>query len=135
MADATSGPFFLSATASSLVPGTNYTLLASVRQGSVLSPGVTALTGLLVPDTTPPSFTHSAVLSAAHSTSQTGKFSVQMDLGLDEQGQVHYAVYGDPACITGEASSCCGITGHVQGLTRICSCANWPETVQQHIAV
>jgi hypothetical protein len=30
-------------------------------------------------------------------------FSIQMDVGLNEDGRVYYAVYGDPACITGEA--------------------------------
>jgi hypothetical protein len=101
VADAASGPFFLSATAASLAPGTNYTLLTAVRQLSVLSPGVTALTGILVPDTTAPSFMRSAVLSATRSTAQPGRFTVQMDLGLNEQGRVYYAVYGHPSCITG----------------------------------
>lgn len=101
VAEPASGSFFLSATAANLAPGTNYTLLTAVRQLSVLSPGVTALTGILVPDTTAPSFTHSAVLSAARTAAQPGRFTVQMDLGLDEQGRVFYAVYGNPSCITG----------------------------------
>jgi hypothetical protein len=101
VAEPASGPFFLSATAANLAPGTNYTLLTAVRQLSVLSPGVTALTGILVPDTTAPSFTRSAVLSAARTAAQPGRFTVQMVLGLNEQGRVHYAVYGHPSCITG----------------------------------
>jgi hypothetical protein len=70
-----------------------------------MSPGVTALTGILVPDTTAPSFTRSAVLSATRSTAQPGRFTVQMDLGLNEQGRVYYALYGHPSCITGEHRS------------------------------
>lgn len=106
LADAAPGPFFLTATAANLAPGTNYTLLTSVRhkQSSAVSTGVNALTGLLVPDTTPPSFTRSAVLSAVASSIQARKFIVQLDLGLNEQGRVFYAVYGDPACITGDLS-------------------------------
>lgn len=100
------GPFYLSATAADLKSGTNYTMLTTVRQDLVLAPGVTAVTGILVPDTTAPSFTKTAVKVPATPDVITGDWSVQIDLGLNEQGKVYFAVYGDPSCVTGEWLSC-----------------------------
>ncbi len=54
--DASQGPFFYTYTATGLTPATNYTILVVVQSGVTLSPGVTAITGLLTPDTQPPSF-------------------------------------------------------------------------------
>eukprot|EP00878_Enallax_costatus_P001414 GHUV01001564.1.p1 GENE.GHUV01001564.1~~GHUV01001564.1.p1 ORF type:complete len:325 (-),score=58.70 GHUV01001564.1:2550-3524(-) len=101
VADATQGPYYFAATASGLQPGTNYTMLSTVRQGSTLSPGLTALTGVLVPDTTPPSFTKSVVKVPATPSVITGDWTVQVDIALNEQGKVFFAIYGDPDCITG----------------------------------
>lgn len=116
LADATHGPNFLTATSSGLNPGTNYTVLATVRMAGssasnsqAASPTMVALTGLLVPDTAPPSFTKAAVNAVTPGTGSNGSstaagattFSIQMDIGLSEDGRVYYAVYGDPACITG----------------------------------
>eukprot|EP00879_Flechtneria_rotunda_P000373 GHRR01000465.1.p1 GENE.GHRR01000465.1~~GHRR01000465.1.p1 ORF type:complete len:1109 (+),score=342.16 GHRR01000465.1:4020-7346(+) len=101
VADMTQGPSFYSATANNLAPGTNYTLLAAVRRDLVLSPGVTVLAGVLVPDTMPPSFTKSAAL-AVTANAAGDKFTVKMHVGINEQGGVYYAIYGDPGCITGD---------------------------------
>lgn len=117
VADAARGPNFLTATSTGLLPGTNYTVLASVRlsggsssSSQAASPTVLALTGLLVPDTAPPSFTTAVVRAVApgvvgsngsSSTAGATTFSIQMDLALNEDARVYYAVYGDPACITG----------------------------------
>ncbi|KAF6259840.1 hypothetical protein COO60DRAFT_964595 [Scenedesmus sp. NREL 46B-D3] len=124
LADAASGPFFLSSTAANLAPGTNYTLLTTVRQLSVLSPGVTALTGVLVPDTTAPSFTRSVVLSAARSTAQPDRFTVQMDLGLNEQGRVFYAVYGHPSCIAADPTPAEIVAGVNLADVNKCNCSS-----------
>lgn len=117
MADPTRGPNFLTANSTGLTPGTNYTVLAAVRLSSggsssttAASPTVVALTGLLVPDTAPPTFTKATVKAVTPGRGSNGSssvagattFSIQMDLGLNEDGRVYYAVYGDPACITGE---------------------------------
>ncbi|KAI8463288.1 MAG: hypothetical protein J3K34DRAFT_496093 [Monoraphidium minutum] len=101
-ADPARGPHFYAATAAGLAPGSDYTLLLVVRSGLTLSSGVTALTGALVPDTTPPSFTAAALASGAAATAvpQSGTLSFDLALGLDEAGTVSYALYGDPACIT-----------------------------------
>lgn len=77
-------------------------MLTTVRQGSVLAPGLTAVTGILVPDTTAPSFTKTAVKVPATPNAVTGDWTVQLDLGLNEHGKVYFAVYGDPSCITGQ---------------------------------
>lgn len=99
-ADAARGPYFYAAAAANLAPGTNYTLLLAVRGGLSLSSGVTALSGLLVPDTVAPSFTGPRLLGE-DSNSTDGSFRLSLSLGLDEAGAVSYAVYGDPDCITG----------------------------------
>lgn len=115
--DPARGANFLTATSSNLIPGTNYTVLAAVSLSSggasssqAASPTILALTGLLVPDTAPPSFTKAAVRSVMPSVSSNssssaaagdGTFSVQIDIGLNEEGRVYYVVYGDPSCITG----------------------------------
>lgn len=114
--DAAGGSHFLTATSTGLQPGTNYTVLAAVRlagsgagNAQAASPTVVALTGLLVPDTAPPSFTKAVVKAVTPGTGSNGSsttvgatsFSIQVDLGLSEDGRVYYAVYGDPACITG----------------------------------
>lgn len=101
MSTTAQGQYHLSATAEQLKSGTNYTMLTTVRQGSVLAPGVTALTGILVPDTTAPSFTRTALKGSAVPDAATGDWSFQLDLGLNEQGRVYFAVYGSPSCITG----------------------------------
>jgi hypothetical protein len=103
VADPARGPSFYAAIASGLTPGTNYTLLLAVRSGLVLSGGVTALAGALVPDTQPPSFT-AATLVEQVADLQTGTLTLDVDLGLDETGAVAYALYGDPHCITGGCS-------------------------------
>lgn len=121
VADPSQGPNFLTATATSLTSGTNYTVLAVVAStsggssgsgsngGLAFSPTVTALSGLLVPDTVPPSFTRAAVTAAAPDTGATGAadgtFSMNVELGLNEAGQVYYGVYGDPVCIAGECEA------------------------------
>jgi hypothetical protein len=117
VADLTRGPNFLTTTSTGLTPGTNYTVLAAVRLSSggsssttAASPTVVALTGLLVPDTAPPTFTKATVKAVTPGSGGNGSssaagattFSIQMDLGLNEVGRVYYAVYGDPACITGD---------------------------------
>jgi hypothetical protein len=114
--DASHGTNFLSATAAGLTPGTNYTVLAAVGVAGgggggsaslAASPTVTALTGLLVPDTAPPSFTRAAVVAVmpngggSAGDAPDGTFSMAMELGLGEGGRVLYGVYGDPACISG----------------------------------
>lgn len=104
-ADAARGPHFYAATAGGLMPGTNYTLLLAVRGGLSLSSGVTALSGLLVPDTAPPSFTAARLVGQASNASEGG-FALTLDLGLSEAGALSYAIYGDPACITGERRRC-----------------------------
>lgn len=119
--DAAGGSHFLTATSTGLQPGTNYTVLAAVRlagsgagNAQAASPTVVALTGLLVPDTAPPSFTKAVVKAVTPGTGSNGSsttvgatsFSIQVDLGLSEDGRVYYAVYGDPACITGACASC-----------------------------
>lgn len=115
--NATGGPAFYSGVASGLTPGTNYTLLAAVSfgGGAVVSSGLAALSGLLVPDTAPPSFTAAAVRgvafgaaagaansSGSSSGGSSDRFTVTLEVGLDEPGSVAFALYGDPACITGE---------------------------------
>lgn len=117
VAEPARGANFLTATSTGLSPGTNYTVLAAVRlagsgasNSQAASPTVVALTGLLVPDTAPPSFTKAAVKAVTPGRGGNGSstaagattFSIQMDVGLNEDGRVYYAVYGDPACITGE---------------------------------
>lgn len=119
----TRGLNFLTATSTGLAPGTNYTVLAAVRlsgsaggaasssstgssSGQAASPSVVALTGLLVPDTAPPSFTKTAVKGVKPTNGSatgvgSGTFTIQLDLGLSEDGRVYYAVYRDPGCITG----------------------------------
>lgn len=82
------------------MPGTNYSVLLAVRAGLVVSPGVTAVTGLLVPDNNPPSFT-TTLLTGAASDPALGTFTLKMTIGIDEPGGVYYAVYGNPRCITG----------------------------------
>jgi hypothetical protein len=118
--DAAGGSHFLTATSTGLQPGTNYTVLAAVRlagsgagAAQAASPTVVALTGLLVPDTAPPTFTKAVVKAVTPGTGGNGSstavgatsFSIQLDLGLNEDGRVYYAVYGDPACITSK----CGL--------------------------
>lgn len=126
MSDPTQGPYFQTATSTSLAPGTNYTVFAAVRAGNgggssvqAASPTVMALTGLLVPDTAPPSFTKAVVMpvkaaapsgsvgnsSTGSAVAGDGTFSITIDLGLNEQGRVYYAVYGNPACISGAFNS------------------------------
>ncbi|KIZ07385.1 hypothetical protein MNEG_0572 [Monoraphidium neglectum] len=101
VADAARGPHFYAANATGLTPGTNYTVLLAVRSGLALATGVTALSGALVPDTQPPSFTAAWLVSGGGgANASTGSFSVALDLGLDEPGAVSFAIYGDPACIT-----------------------------------
>jgi hypothetical protein len=99
--DSSQGPFYYSATATGLSPGTNYSILLAVKAGVDVSPGVTAVTSLLVPDNGPPSFTRTRLVSVT-SDPVVGSFTMKMDLGIDEPGAVNYAVYGNPACITGE---------------------------------
>jgi hypothetical protein len=99
-ADPARGPGFYSGTATGLAPGTNYTLLLSARSGLALAGGVTALVGALVPDTQPPSFTVAALVRQA-ADAGSGSLSLDVDVGLDEPGAVAWALYGDPACITG----------------------------------
>lgn len=101
--DATGGPAHFAATLGSLVPGTNYTALLAVRRGTALASGVLALSGLLVPDTAPPSFAAARLVgSAVPPDSVDGRWSVTLDLGLDEPGAVRYALYrDDAACATG----------------------------------
>lgn len=124
--DPARGANFLTATSSNLIPGTNYTVLAAVSLSSggasssqAASPTILALTGLLVPDTAPPSFTKAtvrAVMPSIGSNSSTGAaagdgtFSIQIDIGLNEEGRVYYVVYGDPGCITGVSGLRCAST-------------------------
>ena len=83
-----------------LTSGTNYTVLLVVRDGTTLGGGVVALSGVLVPDTAPPSFT-SAELVGATADPVSRTFSLAVNIGLDEPGTVAFAVYGDPGCMTG----------------------------------
>jgi hypothetical protein len=66
---------------------------------------VTVLSGLLVPDTSPPSFTNSSLISMKVPPGDD-RFYAQMQINISEPGTVFFAVYGDPQCITGEPS--CG---------------------------
>jgi len=113
VADTEHGANFYGATASGLSPGTNYTLLLAVRSGVTLSSGVTALSGMLIPDTQPPTFTSARLVGEASNTT-VGGFTVSLDLGLNEAGTVAFAVYGDPDCLTGR-------WGYLRGgLDRVC---------------
>lgn len=111
------GPNFQSAVSSGLQPGTNYTVFAAVQVSSsgssslqAASPTITALIGLLVPDTVPPSFTKALVRATtprggsspgAGAAATAGIFSIQLDVSINEDGRVFYAVYGNPSCIIG----------------------------------
>lgn len=101
--DAGGGPASFSATIGALTPGTDYTVLLAVRRGTALASGVLALSGLLVPDTTPPSFAIARLAgTSVPPDSVDGRWSVRLDVGLDELGLVRYAMYrDDAACITG----------------------------------
>eukprot|EP00775_Hariotina_reticulata_P010661 gene10661-10820_t len=100
--NATGAPYYYSAVASGLTPGTNYTLLAAVSYGTVAaSPGVTVLSGLLVPDTSPPSFTNTSLVSMKV-PSGDDRFYAQMQINISEPGTIFFAVYGNPHCITAD---------------------------------
>ena len=127
VADPSGGPNFFSATATGLKPGTNYTALLAVRSGATLASGVTALSGLLVPDTRPPDFTGVRLLDQpADGTAPTGTFKLSLDVGVSEAGAVAYAVYHDGGCLTGEdregerkggGASSCWVGGGLRGAT------------------
>jgi hypothetical protein len=84
--------------AAKLRPATNYTALLAVRSSAFLAPSVTALTGILTPDTQAPSF---ASVALVNSSADASSFFLTLDLALDEPGFISYAVYRSLPCSTG----------------------------------
>ena len=98
-ADAASGPSFYRDVAQRLKPATQYTALLAVRSSAFLAPSVTAITGILTPDTQAPSF---ASVALVNGSADAASFFLTLDLALDEPGFVSYAIYRSLPCVTGE---------------------------------
>lgn len=97
--DGASGPTFYADLASQLKPATVYTALLAVRSSAFLAPSVTAVTGIMTPDTQAPSLTSVALLN---SSADSTHFFLTLELGMDEPGFISYALYRDVPCVTGE---------------------------------
>ncbi|PRW56113.1 hypothetical protein C2E21_5268 [Chlorella sorokiniana] len=84
--------------------GGNYTAFLTVSlDGTAPAPGaaVLALSGILTPAVTPPTFTRLKGLNASMDEAK-GTFSVQLSTDLDRAGQVYYALYRHYSCVQGE---------------------------------
>ncbi len=97
--DGASGPTFYQDLASKLKPATVYTALLAVRSSAFLAPSVTAVTGIMTPDTQAPSLTSVALLN---SSADSTHFFLTLELGLNEPGFISYAMYRDVPCVSGE---------------------------------
>lgn len=118
----------MSTNATGLLPGTNYTVLMAVRSGLTLSPGVTALTGVLIPDNHPPDFGVVKLSGDPTIDAANWRFTAKLDITISEKGVVNYAVYGAPSCITGKqasTSSAWSVDGVMLLLPMICVPAQW----------
>jgi hypothetical protein len=98
-ADAASGATFYRDLALLLRPATNYTALLAVRSSAFLAPSVTAVSGILTPDTQAPSF---AAVALVNSSADATSFFLTLELSLDEPGFISYVVYRSLPCTTGE---------------------------------
>ncbi|KXZ55299.1 hypothetical protein GPECTOR_3g434 [Gonium pectorale] len=92
-------PTLLSDTLSDLLPASNYTAFLAVRFQSQLLSTVVAITSVLTPDNSAPTF--ASIGAIQNMTTDAQRFTMRLPVTVSEAGTISYAIYRNSSCIAG----------------------------------